>query len=801
MPVLNSWTGCAIHRPPEDMAKAVCQRADTALITRGDRPKRGLGATDALRHLADAEWDESMQDLKLNNDQRLSLIIETQREISAAGDGLLDAMQLIAERSRAIIGADGAMVNLIDGDMVHTRGVSGTAVGAFDARRPLSGSVARFAISGGESILVEDCPNDSRIDQGMRAKLGDQSLICVPLFRGQEVIGTLNVMSTSQDERLSEDDRETLEMISVVLSAAVSRAAEIEAREAQATAISRFRTLFDGASIGILRLDRDGRALEANTELALMLGVETPEISGARFSDYILGEEQARFETLLEELLSGAGESFQLEIRCQHRRSGEETWMLLRAVLEHGGGSADPDHVVAMIDNISDRKHTERELIRQAEINEHQALHDPLTGLPNRTLFSERIGHAILQAQRSHTRIAVALIDLDRFKEVNDSLGHSAGDQLLINVGQRMVEALRASDTVARLGGDEFGLLLPDLLGVHDVLPVLERLQAGLERPINVQSLPIGIEASIGIAIYPDHGEDAQTLMQRADVAMYDAKRDAGNYVFYDDNAHDYDLTSVTLVAELRRAIAERELVLHYQPKAALASGEVTSVEALLRWAHPERGVIFPDAFIPIAQETSLIGPLTLYVIEEAIRQARAWRDEGLEIAIAVNLSTRNLLDNHFPRQVAELLQRWEVPATCLELEVTESSMLANPTRAKAVLNELSELGIRLSIDDFGTGYSSLAYLRQLPVDEIKIDRSFVIGMEVEAGDAVIVRSTVDLGRNLGLEVVAEGVETLEIWERLRELGCNTAQGYFLGRPMPAEQMSDWLRARRSADR
>jgi diguanylate cyclase (GGDEF)-like protein/PAS domain S-box-containing protein len=738
--------------------------------------------------------DEGMKDGKLNSDQRLSLIIETQREISAAGDELHASMQLIAERSQAIIGADGAMVNLVDGDMLHTRGVSGTAVGAFDARRPVSGSVARFAIGSGQSILIEDCPNDPRIDKLMRAKVGDQSLICVPLFSGPEVIGTLNVMSQSAEERLTEDDRETLEMISVVLSAAVARAAEIEARQAQAVAIRRFRTLFDGASIGVLRLDRGGVSVEVNPELALMLGVEPEQISGSRFADYVLGEDRAGFELMLGELLSGERNSFQLELCCRHD-SGAEMWMLLRAVLEHGT-AGEQDCAVAMIENITDRKRAERELIRQAEINEHQALHDPLTGLPNRTLFSERIGHAILQAQRSKTKLAVALIDLDRFKEVNDSLGHSAGDHLLISVGERMSDALRASDTLARLGGDEFGLLLPELMGGHDVLPVLERLQAGLEEPIHVQSLPIGIEASMGIAIYPDHGEDAQTLIQRADVAMYDAKRDGCTYSFYDDAAHDYDMTSLTLVAELRRAIAERELILHYQPKATLANGSVKSVEALLRWVHPERGIVFPDSFIPIAQETSLIGPLTLYVIEEALRQGRAWHEQGVELSIAVNLSTRNLLDRGFPGQVAELLRRWEVEPAGLELEVTESSMLANPTRAKAVLGELSDLGIRLSIDDFGTGYSSLAYLRQLPVDEIKIDRCFVIGMGDEAGDAVIVRSTVDLGRNLGLEVVAEGVETIETWERLRELGCNTAQGYFLGRPMPAEEMFDWLRER-----
>ncbi len=734
---------------------------------------------------------------KLSNDQRLSLIIETQREILIGDEHLHAAMQLIAERSQAIIGADGAMVNLIKGDLLHTIGASGTAVGAFDARRPVSGSIARFAIADQLPILIQDCPNDPRIDQTMRARLGDQSLICVPLLSGGEVLGTLNVMRVDAEDPLTEEDREVLEMISVVLSSVVSRAAEIEAREAQATAISRFRTLFDEASIGILRLDREGKALEVNPELAVMLSRTADEIVGTTFSEYMVGADGWRFDSMFEELTNEKRKSFQTELCCR-QASGEEIWVLVRAVLERDVTGA-AECIVAMIENITDRKRAESELLRQAEINEFQALHDPLTGLPNRILFSERIAHAILQAQRQEKKLAVALIDLDRFKEINDSLGHTAGDHLLISVGKQMGGALRASDTVARLGGDEFGLVLPELDDLEALEPVLERLRIALEEPIQVQSLPIGVEASIGIAIYPDHGDDAQTLIQRADIAMYEAKRDGLNHVFYDDSTHDHDVTSLTLVAELRRAISERELVLYYQPKAALASGVVTSVEALVRWIHPERGLVQPDAFIPLAQETSLIGPLTLYVIEEALRQVRGWREQDIELSIAVNLSTRNLLDRGFPNQVKELLARWDVKPEDLELEVTESSMLANPTRAKAVLNELSELGIRLSIDDFGTGYSSLAYLRELPVDEIKIDRSFVIGMGAETGDAVIVRSTVDLGRNLGLEVVAEGVETIEHWERLRELGCNTAQGYFLSRPVPADELCEWLRARAAA--
>jgi diguanylate cyclase (GGDEF)-like protein/PAS domain S-box-containing protein len=733
----------------------------------------------------------------LDSDQRLSLILETQQAIAAAGDDLQRVMEIVGERSQAIIGADGAMVNLVEGDTLDTRVGLGTAAQVRGARRPIGGSIARFAIRSREPLLIEDTRTDPRINQEMRGKVGDTSLICVPLFQGPDVIGTLNVMSCSETERLSEEDRQTLEMLSVVLSAGVSRVAESDARRAQAQAISRFRTLFEGASLGILRLDADGVAVEVNPAVEEMLGAGADELIGSRFSAHLIAEHRETVETLLAEMVAGTRESFALEAQCR-TKAGGSLWAHLRAVAEQREGDT-PLRAVAMVENITERKRAEQELIRQSQLNEHQALHDPLTGLPNRLLFGERIGQAIRHAERHKSKLAVVLMDIDRFKEVNDSLGHSAGDHLLTKVGERMRDAVRASDTVARLGGDEFGLLLPELTDGDGALPVITRIRAALERPVYVHSLPLAVEASIGIAIYPDHGTDAQSLIQKADVAMYDSKRDSASHTFYDEDSHEYDVTRLTLVAELRRAIASRELLLHYQPKAALESGEVRSVEALLRWAHPERGMVYPDSFIPIAQETGLIGPLTLYVIEEALRQGRQWRDAGLDLSISVNLSTRNLLDRDFPNQVAALLTRWGMGPEWLELEVTESSMLANPTRAKAVLNELSELGLRLSIDDFGTGYSSLSYLRQLPVDEIKIDRSFVMGMGEQADDAVIVRSTVDLGRNLGLEVVAEGVETLDLWNTLRELGCNTAQGYFLSKPVAADELTSWLKARPAA--
>jgi diguanylate cyclase len=309
------------------------------------------------------------------------------------------------------------------------------------------------------------------------------------------------------------------------------------------------------------------------------------------------------------------------------------------------------------------------------------------------------------------------------------------------------------------------------------------------------------VEASIGIALFPDDGLDVETLLRAADVAMYTAKEEMKGFGFFDGSTHQLDLARLTLVGELRRALEKRELVLHYQPQALLGSGEVHSVEALLRWNHPERGLIGPGEFIPLAQQTGLIRPLTMYVIGEAVRQCRVWDHEGLELAVAVNVSTRNLLDVEFPAQVKGLLDAWGLDASRLALEITEDSVLTDPVRTKAILEELAGMGIRLAIDDFGTGYSSLAYLKRLPITEIKIDRSFVMGMSTDEDDATIVRSTIDLGRNLGLEVVAEGVETETVWDTLRELGCTIAQGYFLSRPVPPDELSAWLLRHRRAQR
>jgi diguanylate cyclase (GGDEF)-like protein len=423
-----------------------------------------------------------------------------------------------------------------------------------------------------------------------------------------------------------------------------------------------------------------------------------------------------------------------------------------------------------------------------------QALHDALTGLPNRDLFADRVSQAIRAADRELRPAALLLLDLDRFKDVNDTLGHHHGDQLLIQVGQRLSGTLRAADTVARLGGDEFAVLLPGA-NAEGASAVAGKLRAALHQPLLLNEVTLDLDASIGIAAYPDHGSDAAELLQHADVAMYLAKLTHVGSLVYDPSVDQHSPKRLALLGGLRLALERDQLLLHYQPKADLQSGDVRGVEALVRWRHPEHGLLGPGEFIPLAERTGLIHPLTKAVLDTALEQAARWRRAGHSLSVAVNVSTRCLLDPTFPDQVAGQLADREVPPQLLVLEITESAVMADPARALQVLRGLHALGVAIAIDDFGTGYSSMAYLKELPVDELKIDRSFVNQMAASPRDAVIVRSTIDLGHNLGLRVVAEGVETRQDWEALTALGCDLAQGYYLGRPMPAAELERHLRS------
>jgi len=429
--------------------------------------------------------------------------------------------------------------------------------------------------------------------------------------------------------------------------------------------------------------------------------------------------------------------------------------------------------------------------MRQSELV-HQALHDGLTNLPNRTLLYDRVDHAIHLARREHKHFCLLMMDLDRFKEVNDTLGHHVGDHLLVEVGRRLFKTLREIDTVARLGGDEFAILLPNT-EIELARTTAQKILAALGVVFRVDELNLYVNASIGIADYPDHGTDVSTLLQRADVAMYVAKRNKSGVVVYDKKDDEYSVGRLSLMSDLRQAIEKDVLALHYQPKFDMYTGKVIGAEALLRWDHPTYGAIPPDQIVVLSEQTGLIDSLSYWVLAKAIAQCSKWRSQGLEFSIAVNLSVHNLKDAELVAYIEKQLTRYGLPYPSLMLEITESAMMANPLKAVETLSQLDAMGVRLAIDDFGTGFSSLAYLKQLPVNELKIDKSFVMDLVNDESDEMIVRSTIELAHNMGLNVVAEGVECSATYRKLQEFGCDMAQGYFLSPPLKVSHLEKWL--------
>lgn len=436
-------------------------------------------------------------------------------------------------------------------------------------------------------------------------------------------------------------------------------------------------------------------------------------------------------------------------------------------------------------------------LREEVAAKQHQALHDMLTGLGNRRMFGEHTDAALAPVDRREGKVAVLLLDLNRFKDVNDSLGHHCGDELLRQVGRRLAAAVPAPATVCRLGGDEFAVLLPHFQDASEVIEAASAIRQSLEEPFMVQDLALGIGAAIGIALSPDHGRDAATLLRHADVAMYQAK-ESHSLEVYDPNRDQASARRLALAVELREAINDDLLQVWFQPKSSFADGEPVGAEALCRWERPGRGFVTPDEFIPLAESVGLMPSLTMLVLRRAIQQACAWRDAGHPIGVAVNLSARSTMDLSLPEVIAKLLGEYGLEANSLTLEITEGQVVSDPGRTISVLERLNVIGVNVSIDDFGTGYSSLSYLPRLPVHEIKIDKSFVLNMSTHEGDASIVRSVIDLARNLGLRVVAEGVENHATWNELRAMGCEIGQGYFLSRPLPPEQFAAWLRAKHS---
>jgi diguanylate cyclase (GGDEF)-like protein len=427
---------------------------------------------------------------------------------------------------------------------------------------------------------------------------------------------------------------------------------------------------------------------------------------------------------------------------------------------------------------------------------EYRALHDALTGLPNRAFFHERVEQALETGRRDGTGAAVLLLDVDEFREINDTLGHGSGDHLLQELASRLRRVAGDGELVARLGGDEFAVLVPSLpAGTNVHQASVERVRRAFDEPVVVEGLSLDTRASIGVAVFPTHGDDAETLVRRADIAMYESKK-TRTPTEYAPASDVHSPARLALLGDLRRAIQNGELHLHYQPQVDLLTGAVRGVEALVRWHHPEHGPVAPDTFVPLAERGGLVRSLTRLVLETAVEHCAMWRNDGWDVHVAVNITGADVSDLRFPDEVRRSLTRWNLDASALELEITEGSILSDRGRVDAVLLALSELGVRIAIDDFGSGYSSLAHLKRLPLDVLKIDKLFVLNMTSDENDALIVQSTIDLAHNLGLAVVAEGVEDDLTWRRLVELRCDTAQGYHTSRPLPAAEVGRWLRER-----
>jgi len=545
-------------------------------------------------------------------------------------------------------------------------------------------------------------------------------------------------------------------------------------------------SVFHSSAEGVLVTDADGIIVSVNPAFSEITGYTEAQALGQKPSLLRSDRQAPEFYHALWAALAREGH-WQGEI-WNRKKCGEAylEWLTINRIDDNAGC---PVRYVSVFHDIT-------EMRRKDEHIHHLAFHDALTGLPNRTLMLDRLQNAVARARREHRRLSVTFIDLDRFKSVNDALGHDTGDLLLQEVARRVKERLRATDTVARLGGDEFVVLMEELKETGDCACLAQELITEIARPMLLRGHTVEVGASMGMAFFPEDGSDPLELMKRADMAMYAAKSAGRNtYRFFQQEMLEHTSQRLTLEMDLRRAIANRDLELHYQPKVALATGKPLGVEALVRWRHPIRGLLPPGEFIPLAEESNLIVDLDTWVLDEACRQAAEWRAAGRAVKIAVNVSARELEAGDLVYRIARLTAQHGITPADLEIELTESTVMANPENVAGIFARLRQLGATVAVDDFGTGYSSLAYLRRLPIDVLKIDRSFVMAADRDEEDAQIVRTILALGQALKLTVVAEGIETRGQAELLKSLGCDMAQGYFFSRPLPAREIEAWLEA------
>jgi diguanylate cyclase (GGDEF)-like protein/PAS domain S-box-containing protein len=546
----------------------------------------------------------------------------------------------------------------------------------------------------------------------------------------------------------------------------------------------RFRRSFDDAAIGMALVGTDGRFLRTNRSLCDMLGYREVELLGKTFQDITHPDDLDADLDQVRRMLDGEIRTYQMEKRYFHKE-GQVVWVLLSVSLVHDE-EGEPLYFVSQIQDISERKVLEERL-------QHRAFHDSLTDLPNRQLFMDRLGQALRRTRRRHKRVAVLFMDLDGFKVVNDSLGHQVGDLLLTVVAQRLRRCLRPEDTLARFGGDEFVVLIEGLDDPAQAVQVAERITEEVRRPFILEGRDLYMIASIGISLGDARTHDPDALLREADTAMYRAKDEGGDFRVFNPAMYERAFTRLEVENDLRRAIEQEEFLVHYQPMVDLQTAELWGMEALVRWDHPERGLLEPSEFVPVAEESGLVIPMGEQILREACFRAKEWQEENPRVpplVISVNLSALQLSRLDLAETVERVLGETGLEGSRLTLDVTETVYVKVLAANTAILDRLTDLGVRFSIDDFGTGYSSLSYLKRLPADAIKIDQSFVKSLGEDVEDTAVVRMIIELAHTLGLEVIAEGVETEKQAALLKEMGCDFAQGYHFSKPLPPEAAS-----------
>jgi diguanylate cyclase (GGDEF)-like protein/PAS domain S-box-containing protein len=720
--------------------------------------------------------------------------VARERAVGAAGAALVAATgrddihrATLAGAAKLIGPSAAALVCALDGDEATVVCSTGTAAPEHRAwtLEPERVAALKAAAADVRAPGIE-------IDAAWRAELsvrpGHVHAFVLPLDLDGETRGLLVVAGTAADLRPVHGSLQALATQASLALESAALSEEVHRRTSEA----RFGSLVKHSSDLITVVDAAGIVVYQSPSIEHVLGYTPEELTGTRFERLLDGAENSRLLHLLADAPASAGHGVEvLECSLRHSDGGTRQFEIQHANLLHD------EHVRGIVLNsrdVSERKAFEQQL-------QHQAFHDPVTGLANRALFGERVRHAVARTRREQNGLAVLFIDLDDFKTINDSLGHAAGDQVLLAVAKRLDESIRASDTAARFGGDEFAVLLEGVESAQEAADTAERILDALSQPLTLEHKELVIRSSMGLSVVEGEAAgDADELIRNADAAMYIAKRDGkGGYRLFEPAMHEGVLARLELRADLQRAIASDQLELHYQPVVRLGDGRVSGVEALLRWRHPERGLVPPDQFIPFAEEMGLIVPIGRWVLREGCRQARALNDmlpDGPPLTMAVNLSVKQLQHSDIVGDVRDALERADLAPECLTLEITETVMMTDTELVVQRLKELKELGVRLAMDDFGTGYSSLSYLSKFPVDILKMDRSF-LREDASPETAGLATAVVALGETLNLEVVAEGIELPEQWSTLRDLGCDLGQGFLFARPMDADSVLEFLRGQR----